>query len=175
MGRGGVVLGSMAGAALLCALISGGCGDSKSKSSVKQVTFYEHVAPIVWKNCATCHRKGEVGPFELLTYEQVKKHASQMAKVTASRFMPPWLPEKGFGDFADERRLSDEEIELIAQWVKGGCIEGKAAQAELPQFVDGWQLGKPDLVAQMPGTYVLPADGKDVYRNFVVPLEVPEQ
>ena len=85
MGRGGVVLGSLAGTALLCALIGAGCGDSKSKSSVKQVTFYEHVAPLVWKNCATCHRKGEAGPFELLTYEQVKKHASQMAKVTASR------------------------------------------------------------------------------------------
>jgi tetratricopeptide (TPR) repeat protein len=174
MGRAEVILAFFAGAALTCALMSG-CGDANSKASVKQVSFNEHVAPIVWKNCATCHRKGEVGPFELITYEQVRKHASQMAKVTANRFMPPWLPEKGFGEFADERRLSNEEIELIAQWVKGGCVEGNAAKAQPPEFVDGWQLGKPDLVAQMPGTYMLAADGKDVYRNFVVPLEPMEQ
>ncbi|HEV8293564.1 MAG TPA: tetratricopeptide repeat protein [Tepidisphaeraceae bacterium] len=141
---------------------------------MKQITFHQDVAPIVWKNCSGCHRKGEVGPFELITYEQVKKHASQMAKVTGSRFMPPWLPEKGYGEFADERRLSDEEIRLIGEWVKGGCVEGKAEGVQPPQWVEGWQLGKPDLVAQMPGTYVLSGDGKDVYRNFVVPLEINE-
>src|SRR5882672_4056466 len=173
MGRLGVILSCLAGAALLCALICG-CGDSKAKSSVKQITFYEHVAPIVWKNCATCHRKGEIAPFELTTYEQVKKHASQIAKMTASRFMPPWLPEKGFGEFADERRLSEEEIDLIAEWVRGGCIEGNAGGLKPPQFAEGWQLGKPDLVAEMPGTYLLAADGRDVYRNFVVPLETIE-
>src|SRR3954466_4340137 len=108
-------------AAVVCAAL-GGCRDSKSKSSVRQITFYGDVAPIVWKNCSTCHRTGETAPFELITYEQVKKRASQIAKVTASHFMPPWLPEKGYGEFADERRLSDEQIDQIAQWVKDGCI-----------------------------------------------------
>ena len=159
---------------VVCALNATGCGDSKSKSSVKQITFYQDVAPIVWKNCAGCHRKGEVAPFELITFEQVKKHAMQIEKVTETRFMPPWLPEKGFAEFADERRLSEEEIRVIGDWVKGGCVEGKADEARPPQWVEGWQLGKPDLVAQMTGTYVLPADGKDVYRNFVAALDVNE-
>jgi len=151
-----------------------GCRDSRGKSEKAEVAFYQDVAPIVWKNCAGCHRKGEVAPFELISYEQVKKHATQMAKVTQSRFMPPWLPEKGFGEFADERRLSDEQIDVIARWMKQGCVEGKAEGARPPQWVEGWQLGKPDLVAQMPGAYTLAPDGKDVYRNFVVPLEVGE-
>src|SRR5258706_1030433 len=151
-----------------------GCRDSRGKGGKTEVTFYQDVAPIGWKNCAGCHRKGEVAPFELISFEQVKKHATQMAKVTQSRFMPPWLPEKGHGEFADERRLSDEQIEVISQWVKQGCIEGKADGAGPPRWVEGWQLGKPDLVAQMPASYTLAAEGKDVYRNFVVPLEVNE-
>src|SRR3954465_13405206 len=121
MGRLGLFIRCVLGVLLSCAPLAG-CRDSKSKSSVKQVTFYQDVAPIVWKNCTGCHRKGESGPFELIAYEQVKKHAAQMAKVTASRFMPPWLPEKGFGEFADERRLSDEQIEVISQWVKQGGV-----------------------------------------------------
>src|SRR4051812_46546811 len=124
MGRMGIVMAYVLGPALLCALC-GGCRDSKAKPSVNQVTFHQDVAPIVWKNCTSCHRKGESGPFELVTYEQVKKHAAQMAKVTASRFMPPWLPEKGFGGFADERRV-------------GGQLHGKKpARGE-----GGWGRGK---------------------------------
>jgi len=154
------------------ALMSFACKDSRPKAN--QVTFYQDVAPIVWKNCAGCHRKGEVAPFELITFEQVKKHAGQMVKVTQSRFMPPWLPETGYGEFVDERRLSDEQIEVISQWVKQGCPQGKPDSAQPPQWVEGWQLGKPDLIAQMPEPYTLTADGKDVYRNFVVPLEINE-
>jgi tetratricopeptide (TPR) repeat protein len=153
------------------ALVNWGRQNSRPSGLGEAITFYQDVAPIVWKHCAACHRKGEAGPFELITYEQVKKHASQMVKVTTSRFMPPWLPEKGYGEFADERRLSEAEINLIAQWVKGGCMEGKATGVQPPQWVEGWQLGKPDLIAQMPVSYVLPADGKDVYRNFVIPVE----
>src|SRR5712672_1731072 len=115
-----------------------GCKDSRGKPANREATFYKDVGPVVWKNCSACHRKGEAGPFELITYEQVKKHANQMVKVTGSRFMPPWLPEKGYGDFADERRLSDGEVEIISQWVKQGCVEGVADQAKAPQ---GWRDG----------------------------------
>src|SRR4051812_12008931 len=172
-----VSLGAMAGllaAAAAGAILLLGCKKSGDKSAKAEITFHHDIAPIVWKNCAGCHRRGEVAPFELITFEQVKKHAAQMAKVTQSRFMPPWLPEKGYGEFADERRLSDEQIDLIATWVKQGCAEGKSEGAASPQWVDGWQLGKPDVVARMPASYGLAAEGKDVYRNFVVPLEVNE-
>lgn len=135
------------------------------------VTFNKHIAPIVFQECAVCHRPGESGPFNLLTYAEVKKQSAQIAKVTQSRFMPPWLPEEGFGNFAEARRLSVEQLGLIQQWVADGSPEGLAADLPpTPHWTDGWQLGPPDLVVQMPEAYLLPAEGKDVYRHFVIPV-----
>ena len=62
-------------------------------------TFYQNIAPIVYRHCSTCHGTGGAGPFPLLTYEEVKRHATQIAEVTKKRYMPPWLPEAGLGDF----------------------------------------------------------------------------
>jgi tetratricopeptide (TPR) repeat protein len=149
-------------------LAAASCKD-RGKSS-GSITYYHDVAPIIQNRCATCHRPGEAGPFPLLTYEDVRKRASLIAKVTHSRFMPPWLPEPGYGKFADERRLSESEIQTIAQWVEAGCIEGKPTSTPAKQWNEGWQLGQPDLIVQMPPGYTLPAGGTDVYRNFVLPL-----
>src|SRR5215813_14861782 len=87
-------------------------------SAAERVTFSEIIAPIVYANCVTCHRPGEAAPFSLITYDDVKKRGPLIATVTKSRYMPPWHAAHGFGDFADERRLSDAEIALIAEWVK---------------------------------------------------------
>src|ERR1700761_2466077 len=81
------------------------------------VTFSRDIAPILRRNCVSCHRPGESGPFPLLTFEDVKNHARQIAAVTASRQMPPWLPAPGFGAFEEERRLTTAEIQTIAAWV----------------------------------------------------------
>ena len=138
------------------------------------VTFNKHLAPIVFNYCAPCHRPGESGPFSLLSYDDVKKHARQIVAVTKSRYMPPWLPEAGFGKFADERRLSDDQIRLIERWVEQGEAQGQAADLPpIPKFAQGWQLGEPDLVLRLPKPYTLAAGGSDVYRNFVFsfPLE----
>ncbi len=86
--------------------------------------FARDIAPIIYKICAPCHRPGEVGPFPLLSYSDVKKHARQIAEVTRSRYMPPWLPEPGYGEFQDARRLSEQQIETIAAWVKAGAPRG---------------------------------------------------
>src|ERR1700676_3312952 len=91
------------------------------------VTFHREIAPIVYRDCAPCHRPGGSAPFSLLTYEDVKRHASQIAKVTRDRYMPPWLPESGYGDFVDARRLTDAQIQLIQAWVKQGTPAGPAA------------------------------------------------
>src|SRR5258708_810399 len=88
------------------------------------VTYYGQIAPIIQQDCAPCHRPGESGPFPLLTYDDVKKHAPQIAKVTGSRFMPPWLPEPGYGEFQEERRLTGAQIKLIQDWVKQGTPAG---------------------------------------------------
>jgi mono/diheme cytochrome c family protein len=135
-----------------------------------QLTFNKHIAPIVFQNCATCHRPGQSAPFALLNFADVKKHANDIATVTARRYMPPWLPEHGYGRFAGERRLSADEIGMIQQWVAEGTAEGEASDLPaLPKWAGDWQLGQPDLVLMMPQPYTLPAEGRDVYRNFVIP------
>src|SRR4249919_3927453 len=88
------------------------------------VTYYGEIAPLVLRDCAPCHRPGESAPFSLLTYEDVKKRAAQIVKVTRSRFMPPWLPEPGYGEFQEQRRLTDEQIKLFEQWASQGTPAG---------------------------------------------------
>jgi len=137
------------------------------------VTFYKDVAPITYPSCAPCHRPGEAGPFPLLTYEDVRKHARQIVAVTKRRYMPPWLPEPGQGDFQDERRLTDAQIRTIEEWVAQGTPAGSPADAlPEPKFTPGWQLGAPDLVLQAAAPYPLRADGPDEYWNFVLPVKL---
>ena len=132
------------------------------------ITFNKHIAPIVYTQCAPCHRPGEAAPFSLLTYQDVKKHARQIATVTKSRFMPPWLPDPNPIQFAGQLRLTNEQIGLIARWVEQGAQQGGAAHLPpQPKFTEGWQLGEPDLVLKVPLAFTLQADGPDVYRNII--------
>ncbi len=134
-------------------------------------TFNRDVAPLVHACCAMCHRPGGSAPFALLTYQDVRRRADQVVEVTQSRFMPPWLPERGEDVFAACRKLSDAQIEMIADWVAAGAVEGDPADLPTPpQWPSGWQLGEPDLVVSMPRAFRLRADGPDVFRNFVLPV-----
>ena len=147
---------------------------SSERADTEPITFYKHIAPIVYQSCAPCHRPGEPGPFPLLTYTDVHKHGQQIVSVIKRRYMPPWLPETGYGDFREQRRLTDEQIRTFQEWVRQGAPAGSAADAPpLPKFVPGWQLGEPDLVIEAAVPYHLPADGPDQYWNFVLPLKVP--
>lgn len=165
------------GAAAMALVAAAGCGRTRSDApppSPEPVTFNRQIAPIVHRNCAPCHRPGEAGPFSLLTYADVRKRADQIARVTASRYMPPWPPEPGYGELAGERRLRDEDITFLQRWARDGAPEGPPAEAPAPpRFTEGWQLGPPDLVVEMRETYTVPAEGTDVFRNFV--LAVPGQ
>ena len=136
------------------------------------VTFTKDVAPIVFEHCVTCHRPGELAPFSLLTYDDVKQHARQIATVTTNRAMPPWRPEPAEVPFVGERRLTDAQIQVFQQWVEQGVVEGNARDLPpTPVFASTWHLGPPDLVVTMPEPFDVPADGKDVFRNIV--LHVP--
>ena len=136
-------------------------------------TFNKDVAPILLKNCAGCHRPGEVGPFPLLSYKDAAKRAGFLAEITEARRMPPWKPEPGFGEFHDDRRLSDAEIKTIADWAEAGTPEGDAKDLPpTPKFPEGWQLGPPDLVLKAPEAFDIPASGRDVYRCFVIPIPI---
>jgi len=154
----------------LCILLAwGGCA-----AQAEPITFYKHIAPIVYQSCAPCHRPGEPGPFPLLTYTDVRKHGQTIVSVVKRHYMPPWLPEAGHGDFRDTRRLTDEQIRTIEEWVRQGSPAGSPADAPpLPKFIPGWQLGTPDLVIEAAVAYHLPAEGPDQYWNFVLPLKVP--
>jgi tetratricopeptide repeat protein len=135
------------------------------------LTFNKDIAPVIFNNCATCHRPGQSAPFNLLDYAEVRKRTELIVEATEKRYMPPWLPEHGYGDFADERRLSADEIGMIKQWAIEGAVEGQASDLPpLPEWPEGWELGQPDLMVTLPSAYALAAAGKDVYRNFVVPI-----
>jgi mono/diheme cytochrome c family protein len=145
------------------------------KSLPQSVTFSEHVAPILFQNCARCHRPGEAAPFSLLNYQDAKKRGKQIVEVTAKRFMPPWHADHGYVEFSNERRLTDEQITVLGAWHQQGMKEGDTAKLPtLPKFTEGWQLGKPDLVVKMPEPFEVNAEGRDIYWNFVLPLNLPE-
>ena len=161
-------------AAAACAACRRGGPSASGARDAATVTFNHDIAPLVHRDCAPCHRPGEAGPFSLLTYADVKKRARQIAQVTGSRYMPPWPPEPGYGDFLGARRLPDEELVLIRRWVDSGAPEGPPEERrDPPRFPEGWQLGPPDLVLQIEAPYTVPAEGTDVFRNFVLPVNVP--
>lgn len=138
-------------------------------------TYHEHVVPILQQRCQTCHRPQGVGPFALTTYEEAVSWAEDIRRFTADRTMPPWLPVPGHGTFSNERRMTDDEIAVLAQWVEGGCPPGDARRAPpARQFPDGWTLGVPDLVLEPAEEYVLGAEGPDEYRCFVLPTSFAE-
>lgn len=137
-------------------------------------TFNRDIAPIVFQNCAPCHRPGQAAPFTLLSYADAKKHARQVADVTGRRFMPPWLADDTGLKFLGDRRLAEADIATIARWVEQGAVEGAAADLPArPQWPEGWQLGQPDLVLEVPEPFTLPAEGRDVYHNYVLPVPLP--
>jgi hypothetical protein len=139
------------------------------------LTFTRDVAPIVFQNCASCHRAGEVAPFPLVAYGDVKKRAKQLVTAVDSRQMPPWKPVEGHGEFIGERRMKAADIATLKKWVDQGCAEGDAKDLPpLPKFPEGWAFGEPDLIVKMPEAYTVPAEGRDIYRAFAIPLNLTE-
>jgi tetratricopeptide (TPR) repeat protein len=140
-------------------------GDSKPATSL---TYTKEIAPILFRSCAPCHRPGEAAPFSLLTYADAKSHARLIEELTKRRLMPPWLPAADDPKFADDLRLSDADIARLRDWAESGAAEGNAADLPpTPKFVEGWQLGRPDLIVKATKAYTLAAGGSDVYWNFV--------
>jgi hypothetical protein len=139
-------------------------------------TFNKDIAPILYENCATCHRPGEVAPFSLLTHQDAAKRAGLIATVTRKRYMPPWKPEQGYGNFDHVRRLTDQQIARIEEWAAAGAPEGDAADKPVvPTFPTGWQAGEPDQVLKTAAPYALPADGPDRFRCFVLPMDLTKE
>ena len=148
---------------------------SATAAAKAKPTFTEDIAPIIYNNCTECHRNGQAAPFTLQTYSDVKKRARLITKVTEDRYMPPWHPVEGHGKFVDERRLTGDELATLKNWYKSGMAEGPADKLpEPPEFASDWLLGEPDMIVKMPKAYTMRADGSDIYRSFVIPLDLKE-
>ncbi|MEM7479304.1 MAG: redoxin domain-containing protein [Planctomycetota bacterium] len=142
----------------------------------EKIDYARHVAPIVNANCVECHRQGGIGPFALENYQQTKRRAGMSAIVCEERLMPPWKAEPGFGHFQAERILSDRQISVLTQWNESGKAEGSSAEMLPPPPLPrgDWRMGQPDMVLKMPEPFEVPAEGKDVYRYFVISNPLPE-
>ncbi|NCF89169.1 MAG: alkyl hydroperoxide reductase, partial [Verrucomicrobiaceae bacterium] len=139
------------------------------------VTYTKDISPIIYNNCTVCHREGEIGPFPLTNFEEVRDEAYTILHVTRKGTMPPWMPERGFGKFLGERSLTDQEIETIAQWVEAEMPEGDPAfEAPMPKFAEGSALGEPDLTLRVPKPYTIKGSNEDEYRVFVLPTGLKE-
>ncbi|HUK34092.1 MAG TPA: hypothetical protein VLV86_09295, partial [Vicinamibacterales bacterium] len=137
-------------------------------------TFAADVAPIVYSHCASCHRPGQAAPFSLLSYEDVKRRATLIVNATSRRYMPPWhaTAAPGFPELLDDRRLADSDIATIKAWVDAGMPPGNLTKAPTPpHFATGWALGAPDIELTYPVAVDVPADGPDIYRTIVLPLD----
>ena len=138
-------------------------------------TFSKDVAPLLYKNCATCHRPGEIAPMSLLTFEQVRPWAKSIREKVLSGQMPPWHAAQPRGTFGNDRRLTDAEKNTLTAWVDAGAPQGDAKDLPpVPQFAEGWEIGKPDLVLSMPKPYDVPASGTIAYQFVSIPTNFTE-
>ncbi len=140
-----------------------------------QVTYSEHIAPIIYDNCTFCHRSGEIGPMALTKYDEVKTWASMIEYTTSIKYMPPWPADRDFSTFVGERGLTDDEIQLIKDWVAAGTPQGDPAlEPDPPVFPTGSQIGVPDLVLTFERPYIHEGDLSDQYQIIVLPTGLTE-
>jgi tetratricopeptide (TPR) repeat protein/mono/diheme cytochrome c family protein len=146
---------------------------SRAGATPAAVTFTRDIAPILFRQCASCHRPDGSAPFSVLSFADVRPRARAIASAVQRRTMPPWKPAAGHGDFVGVRRLDDDEIAAIVRWAEDGAPQGdSAAMPPAPGRAGEWQLGQPDLIVAMPAPYRLPPGGPDRLRNFVLPVPI---
>jgi mono/diheme cytochrome c family protein len=147
----------------------------KSTKSSASVTFSKQVAPILYQKCAECHRPGEAAPFSVLSYKDLRPWARSIKEKVVTREMPPWHADPHTGQWANDRRLSDDQIKTIAAWVDQGAREGDPRDLPAPPKIsEGWSIGVPDAVLEMPEEFSLDASGPDEYQYFDIPTKFTE-
>jgi Copper type II ascorbate-dependent monooxygenase, C-terminal domain len=144
-------------------------------TSAPTPTFTKDVAPILYRNCTTCHRPGEIAPMSLLTYDDARPYAKAIRDEVSEGHMPPWHADAPAGTFENERRLADAEKKTILDWVAGGAPKGNTKDLPpLPEYPEGWTIGKPDVVLEMQEDYKIPAEGTVNYEYFYIPTNFTE-
>ncbi len=149
---------------LLCTIAA------SAATAPSQVTFHKDVELILQKRCQECHRPGEIGPFSLLTYKDARPWAKAIRSDVLSHKMPPWFADAKYGHFSNDRSLTKQEIETITAWVDQGSKEGDAKDAPAPkEWIEGWNIPKPDAVISMREPFHVPATGEVQYQYIVMP------
>ena len=139
------------------------------------ITFHKDIEPLLQKHCQQCHRPGEAAPMPLLTYEQARPWAKAIRQAVVQGSMPPWHADPAVGKFANDSRLPREAVDAFREWADGGAPRGRAADAPKPlRFTDGWTIGPPDAVFEMPVDFEIPASGDLDYVHFAVPTNFTE-
>ena len=132
-------------------------------------TFNKDVLPILQKNCQECHRPGAIAPMSFMTFKESRPYARAIAKSVVGRTMPPWFADPSIGQFKNERVLTAEQIATLTAWAENGALEGDAKDRPAPvDFVDGWTIGKPDIIVTMPKDIEIPATGVLDQSNVLV-------
>ncbi len=149
-----------------------------SRVTAQRITWSEHIAPLIHRNCTPCHQNGDAAPFPLVTYEDVAKRAAFVKKVTQSRYMPPWKPDTHYSTFANERKLTDEEIAMLAEWADNGMPKGKKTAVKDEELVVAGththNNRKPDLVLKMNKPFHVKGDNLERFIVYKIPFELPD-
>src|SRR5580698_6157402 len=134
-----------------------------------QVTFYKDVLPVLENNCQGCHRPGEPGPMSFMSYESTRPWAKAIKQVVVSKKMPPWFADPAHGKFSNDRSLSAADINTLVSWVDGGAKAGDAKDAPKPvAFTEGWLIGQPDKVFEIPAPIAVPTSGTIDYQYVIM-------
>ena len=159
--------------ALVCGLTVH--GQNGATPTTAAPTFTKDVAPILYRNCVGCHRRGEIGPMSLMTYDEARPWARAIERQVVARTMPPWHADAPHGTFENERGLTQAEIDTLAAWAQHDAPRGDPKDAPPPpSFADGWTIGTPDLIVSMPEPYAVPARGTIDYQYFEAPVTLTE-
>ena len=148
--------------------------EAQANAVPERVTYSRDVAPILFENCATCHRPGEIAPMSLHSYDEVRPWAKSIREKVTKREMPPWFADPAHGKFANDASLSEDEIAIIAKWVDQGARRGDVKDMPpFPEFTDGWKMGEPDFIIELPEVTV-PASGPDYFPDLSFTADVPK-
>jgi hypothetical protein len=156
-------------------LSMGACLVASAATNPSPVTFTRDVAPILEKNCQGCHRPGEAAPMSLLNYEQARPWAKAIKEAVLLKKMPPWFADPHYGKFRNDRTLAQKDIDTLVKWADLGAPEGDRKEMSKPaEFVDGWNIGQPDMILEMPAAFDVPASGTIEYQYVILPQKFTE-
>ena len=161
--------------AVACLTLGTACLVAANTSEKPKVTYTKDVAPILNQRCVECHRSGEVAPMTFTSYKEVRPWAKAIKERVLTRVMPPWFADPHYGDFKNDRRLTQQEMDTIAAWVNAGAPEGDPSDLPAkPQFTEGWNIGKPDQIIDFGVDFDVPSSGVVPYQYFKVPTNFTE-